>query len=72
MLMISCSSYTAKLALNSLLALFKELGIPVAPHKIEGPATVMVFLGILFDTIAMTIRLDDERLVALHQELALW
>ena len=62
----------AKLALNSLLALFKELGIPVAPHKIEGPATVMVFLGILFDTIAMTIRLDDERLVALHQELALW
>ena len=45
-----------KLALKHILALFAELGIPVSMSKLEGPSTVMVFLGILFDTISMTIR----------------
>ena len=51
----------AKLALKNMLALFVELGIPVSINKLEGPSTSMVFLGILFDTIAMTIRLEDEK-----------
>jgi len=62
----------AKLALQSLLALFAELGIPVSLKKLEGPLTSMTFLGILFDTIAMTIRLDDEKLANIHAELGKW
>ena len=62
----------AKLKLQQLLALFAELGIPISMKKLEGPVTSIVFLGILFDTVAMTIRLDDERLAAIHSELAAW
>ena len=32
----------------------------------------MLFLGILFDSMSMTIRLDDEKLASIHAELALW
>ena len=45
----------------------RELGIPISMKKLEGPVTSIVFLGILFDTVAMTIRLDDERLAAIHE-----
>ena len=62
----------AQLALQQLLALFKELGIPVSMNKLEGPVTLMTFLGIQFDTIAMTIRLDDEKLTNIHTELVRW
>lgn len=62
----------AKHKLQQLLALFKELGIPISIKKLEGPVTRIVFLGILFDTIAMTISLDEERLAAIHAELATW
>ena len=65
-------SEKAKRCLAHVLAVFAELGIPVSMHKLEGPATLMVFLGILFDTVNMTIRLDDERLAAMHAELTLW
>jgi hypothetical protein len=40
--------------------------------KLEGPSTSMIFLGILFDSDTMTIRLDDEKLASIHDELALW
>ena len=63
---------TAKRSLELLLSLFKELGIPISMNKLEGPATLMVFLGILFDTISMTIRLDEERLASIHSELNEW
>ena len=62
----------AKLALESVLKLFAELGIPISMNKLEGPSTSMIFLGILFDSDSMTIRLDDEKLSAIHTELLLW
>ena len=62
----------AKAKLTHVLAVFAELGIPVSLNKLEGPTTIMVFLGIVFDTEAMTIRLDDERLTAIHTELSQW
>ena len=40
--------------------------------KLEGPTTSIVFLGILFDSITMTMRLEDEKLAAIHAELARW
>ena len=49
-------------ALQTLLALCKELGIPVAEEKTEGPATILIFLGIEIDTIAMQLRLPGVKL----------
>ena len=62
----------AKFQLERVVQLFDELGIPISLKKLEGPATSMIFLGILFDTASMTIRLDDEKLESMHEELALW
>ena len=62
----------AKSCLAHVLAVFAELGIPVSLNKLEGPTTHVVFLGILFDTTTMTIRLDEERLSSLHTELSRW
>ena len=42
--------------LTILLATFKELGVPVAAEKLEGPATRLVFLGIEIDTEEMVIQ----------------
>ena len=41
------------------LARCESLGVPVAP-KTEGPATKMVFLGILMDTVSMTLSLPRQ------------
>ena len=35
------------------------LGIPLAIEKVEGPATVLEFLGIVLDTERMEARLQD-------------
>ena len=47
-------------ALRMALDLCKRLGIPNAVHKTEGPATVIVFLGIELDTVRMEARLPEE------------
>jgi hypothetical protein len=57
---------------QAMLRLFKELGIPISADKLEGPLCELVFLGILFDTVSMTIRLSDEKLHELQEELTLW
>jgi hypothetical protein len=62
----------AKFQLERVVQLFAELGIPISVKKLEGPATSMVFLGILFDSTSMVIRLDEEKLASIHAELELW
>ena len=39
-------------ALDTALATCRELGVPIAPHKVEGPATDVTVLGIRIDTVA--------------------
>lgn len=48
------------------------LGVPIAVHKTEGPAQVIVFLGIELDTGAMEVRLPREKLERLKHEIARW
>ena len=36
--------------------------LPLAPEKLEGPATTLIFLGIEMDTRAMSLRLPAEKL----------
>ena len=61
-----------KLQLDRIVALFTELGLPVAPGKLEGPHTSMIFLGILFNSIDMTVSLSAERLEEIERLLADW
>ena len=48
------------------------IGVPVAPRKVEGPATSLVFLGILLDTEAYELRLPEEKLMRLKVLIAQW
>ena len=47
------------------LSVFREvcasLGVPLAPDKTQGPALVLEFLGIIFDTSRMVLRLPDHK-----------
>ena len=52
--------------------LCSHLGVPLAPSKIVGPTTRLVFLGIEFDTIAMEARLPAEKLSRLRSSIHTW
>ena len=52
--------------------MFQALGIPIATHKTEDPATTLVFLGILIDTHRFELRLPAEKLLHLRSTLQQW
>ena len=49
--------------------LCEEIGIPIAENKSVGPTTVLVFLGLEIDSLAMTIRIPLNRIEELRQLL---
>lgn len=51
---------------------FHILGIPIAIHKTEGPATELTFLGIVIDTLRCELRLPQEKLIRLQSLLDSW
>ena len=55
--------------LNNLIKLVRRLGFAVAWDKIEGPTRQLTFLGIELDTIAMELRLPEEKLNAFDELL---
>ena len=50
----------------------ETLGVPVAAHKVEGPATVLPFLGILIDSVNGVLKLPSDKLLRLKQLIRLW
>lgn len=48
-----------------LVSVWSELGIPLEPAKLEGPATCLTFLGIEVDTMTLQLRLPSEKLARL-------
>lgn len=46
-----------------------RMGVPIAAHKTEGPATITVFLGIELETVTRTLRLPEEKLARLQREI---
>ena len=46
-----------------------SLGLPVAPHKVEGPSSTLVFLGIEIDTVSGILRLPADKLQRLRLSL---
>lgn len=59
-------------ALSTAVPLCHRLGLPVAPQKVAGPFTSVVFLGILIDSAWQEIRLPEEKLARLRLELRAW
>ena len=48
------------------------LGVPLAVEKVEGPSTVLSFLGITLDTCKMEARLPEEKLTRVQHTVADW
>ena len=60
-----CVSPNAQLGcrqLGILLRAFTYLGIPLAPHKVEGPSSSLTFLGIVLDCELLEARLPEDKL----------
>lgn len=58
--------------LERFLRVCELLGIPVAMDKVDGPATVIIFLGLELDSVLQQIRLPAEKLKAILKELDEW
>ena len=50
----------------------QELGLPVAPAKVEGPSSTLTFLGIEIDSVAREVCLPKKKLLRLQNSLAVW
>jgi len=48
-------------SLSSMLLSFKNLRIPTAPHKTQGPSTTLEFMGIVLDSDCMEARLPPDK-----------
>ena len=55
---------------SCILNLFSYLGVPVAEDKLEGPATCITFLGITVDSLSRSIRLPQDKVIALKSLLS--
>ena len=58
--------------LKKLIQLCQRLGLPLIWQKLEGPATILMFLGILLDTQKMEMRLPEEKLRELKLLIVKW
>ena len=58
--------------LDLMLETCSQVGFAVNPNKVKGPSTVLEFLGIIIDTDLMELRISDERLHSILEELQLW
>ena len=65
-------SPTCQSNLDILTTTCEELGVPLAMEKLEGPSTTLTFLGVEIDTAKMEIRLPDDKLQRIRQELVTW
>ena len=59
-------------ALKLSLSLCERLGVPISRMKVEGPATVLSFLGILLDMVAFELKLPDDKLRRLKSLIQQW
>ena len=59
-------------ALQTLLQVFEELGLPVAMDKLEGPVTQLTFLGFELDSCQMELRLPADKLSSLMALIESW
>ena len=53
-------------------ALLTELSLEDSPDKESTPTTHMIFLGLIYDTIAMTVSVSDDKLNEILCLVKLW
>ena len=58
--------------LDTLMKVCEVLRVPLAAEKKEGPSSVIVFLGIVIDTVKQELRLPEEKLRRLQQIVGEW
>jgi len=52
--------------------LFADLGLDESLKKAEEPTHQMVYLGVMFDSVAMEMRVPPEKLAEIKAEIKLW
>lgn len=57
-------------ALNVTISLLRKLGFSINWNKVVDPATTITFLGIEINSLAMCLRLPDEKIIQIREELA--
>ena len=62
----------ALVAFDALGALLAELGIQESTEKAHPPSTTMKFLGVEFDTVAMAMRIDADKLKEITTLSKIW
>lgn len=68
-LIISQTYEECQLALNELMRLLRELGFQLNYNKIEGPKQTLVFLGVIINSIEMTLSVPEEKVSELRNDL---
>ena len=63
---------SAQSALSHIMAILDRLGVPISTQKIEGPAEVVTFLGIVIDTIRCELRLPATKLDHIRDQVHRW
>ena len=58
--------------LTSIIRAAELLHIPLAPEKVEGPQSIMTFLGIELDSVQGLARLPQEKLEEIRHQLTTW
>ena len=59
-------------ALHTAIPHCNRLGLPVAPQKVEGPSTVICFLGIEIDLVCQELQLPQIKLLRIKELLTSW
>ena len=72
LLFVPPGSTEGQQVLSIVLDTLATLGVPIANDKIEGPSTVVTFLGILIDTTAYQLRIPPEKLHRLKTLVTSW
>ena len=63
------SDIDARALMDKTLSFFQQLGVPVAPDKVEGPTTCLKFLGLIVDTERMEIRVPEDKLKVAYAQI---
>ena len=61
-LVIAKNKHDCHVALTTLMSLLRKLGFAINYGKVEGPTQRLVFLGIVLDTVQMTLELPDDKM----------
>ena len=71
-LMIGPDRETCATDMQVVLETFGELGLPVTANKLEGLCSHLTFLGLELDSVALEMRLPQDKLSELQQLFSLW